>query len=235
MTAANRVILTTCFILSFAYGHTQQFLPDSVAGRMAADQAIKDYRGFVGTQARVYNGVEQIGYLPLIGHPYFQEQAVTIGQLVFEGVSYRSMPMLYDIVKDQVIVLDSSGNQIGLSGYLIKEFDLQGHHFIQTDHGFCDVLYDGPVSIFCKRRKVIEESIENIKVIRTVYEHDRYYFVENGVYHPFSNMRSLLKLLKNGRKDILKDLRSKGIKYKKTPELAYIEAADYYHHHSLAN
>jgi hypothetical protein len=213
----------------------QQFLADSAAVREATDHAIKNYRDFVGTQARVYNGVEQIGYLPLIGHPYFQEQTAEIGSLIYEGVSYRAMPMLYDLIKDQVILLDSGGNLLGLSGYLIKEFDLQGHHFIQTDHGFCDVLYSGPVTILAKRHKIIEESIENIKVIRTVYEHDRYFAVQDGVYHSFSNMRSLIKLLKKNKKELLKDLRSKGIKYKKTPEPAYIEVADYYHHHSLAN
>jgi hypothetical protein len=231
MTACLKTILTVSISLSIHLLHAQQFLPDSAAARIASDETIRGYHEFEGSQSRIYNGSEQIGYFALVGHPYFEDENKQMGVMVYEGVKYRDVPMLYDLIKDQLIISDSSGNLIGLAGERISAFFLFGHQFIQTPHGFCDLLYSGPVTILAKRKKRIDETIENIKVVRTVYEEVHYFALENGVYHPFSNLRSLLNLMKDKKKEINKDLRSKGIHYKKTPEEAIIAAAAYYNTH----
>ncbi|MDP4257361.1 MAG: hypothetical protein Q8937_03935 [Bacteroidota bacterium] len=226
-----RMTLTGLLIVTSALCRAQQFLPDTAASRLAADQTVVNYREFMGNQARIYNGTEQIGYLPLVGHPYFMDDSVHIGSIVYEGVLYRDMPMLYDIVKDRLIITDSSHNLIGLSAERISDFVLIGHHFIQTPNGFRDVLISGPVTIWVKRDKRIEETIESLHVVRTVYEDDRYSAVIDGVEHPFGTLRSLLRLLKSAKKEIQRDLRGKGIKYKKDPERAIRAAAKYYNDH----
>jgi hypothetical protein len=226
-----RTTLTSLLIVMCAVCRAQQFLPDTTAGRMAVDQTIANYRDYMGAQTRIYNGTEQIGYLPLVGHPYFIDDSIHSGDIVYEGVLYRDIPMLYDIVKDRLIITDSSHNLIGLSAERIDDFELLGHHFIRTPDGFCDVLMSGPVTIWVRREKRIDETIENLRVIRTVYEEDHYSAVIAGVEHRFGNLKSLLRLLKSGKKEIQRDLRSKGIKYKKSPERAITEAAKYYNDH----
>ncbi len=206
-------------------------MPDSAAARIASDETIGDYHDFEGAQSRIYNGSEQIGYFALVGHPYFVDKNKQRGMLVYEGVRYRDVPMMYDLIKDQLIISDSSGNLIGLSGERIKTFFLFDHQFIRTPHGFCDLLCSGPVTILAKRQKKIVETIENIKVVRTVYEEVHYFALADGVYHPFSTLRSLLNLMKDKKKEINKDLRSRGIRYKKTPEEAIVAAAAYYNSH----
>jgi hypothetical protein len=231
MTVCLRTMLTVLIILSIHLSHAQRFIPDSAVDRLASERTIKDYHDFEGTQSRIYNGSEQIGYFALVGHPYFIDETKQMGTMVYENVRYRDVPMMYDLIKDQLIIADSSGNLLGLSGERIKEFFLFDHHFIQTPHGFCDLLCSGPVTILAKRQKRIAETIENIKVVRTVYENVHYFALADGVYHPFGNLRSLLNMMKDKKKEISKDLRNRGIRYKKTPEEAIVAAAEYYNSH----
>jgi hypothetical protein len=226
-----RMTLTSLLILVSGLCRAQQFLSDTTAGRLAAEQTVSNYRDFMGSQTRIYSGTEQIGYLPLVGHPYFLDDSTHTGDIVYEGVLYRDIPILYDIVKGRLIITDSSHNLIGLSEERIAGFELLGHHFIQTPNGFRDVLASGSVTIWVKREKRIDETIENLHVVRTVYEEDHYSVVIAGVEHRFGNLKSLLRLLKSGKKEIQRDLRSKGIKYKKDPERAIAEAAKYYNDH----
>ncbi len=235
MTDCLRSFGLASLILSCALAQAQPSLPDTASGqpdtlssRLANDRATKLYDDFMGGQSRLYNGIEQVGYLPMTGHPYFHVEDLRNGSIDYEGVYYRDVPMLYDIVKGQVLVANRNGNLLGLSNEWIREFFLDGHHFINTSSGYYDLMCSGNVSLMIKRKKSIAESIEGMSVVRTVEDHTLYYILRGGVYHPIGNLRSLLALLHDKKKEINQDLRKKKIKYRKAPEAALVEATRYY-------
>jgi hypothetical protein len=228
MTGCLRSFGIASLILSCVMVRAQQLVPDTASGRITADRAVKAYDDFMGGQSRLYNGIEQVGYLPMTGHPYFNAEDVRNGSIVYEGVYYHDVSMLYDIVKGQVLVANRNGNLLGLSNDWIREFFLDGHHFINTSSGYYDLMCSGTVSLLVKRQKSIAESIEGMTIVRTVEDHTHYYIVRGGVYHPIGNLHALLALLRDKKKEINQDLRKKKIKYRKGPEAAIVEAARYY-------
>ncbi len=54
------------------------------------------------------------------------------GTVVYDELDFANVRMLYDIVKDQVIVLHYNGfTMIGLVSEKVKKFSLYNHHFIR--------------------------------------------------------------------------------------------------------
>jgi hypothetical protein len=205
-----------------------QGVRDTAALPVAAGQAIEDYHHFIGTQTSLYTGTEYIGYPPAKGNAWFGDQGLAEGAVVYDGVLYPHVRMLYDIVKDEVVISNPDGNLITLASDKIAGFSLEAHHFIRTTTGFYEQLFAGSPTILAKRTKVLEESIYTTDLIRTFTQKDQYYALKAGASFRLSNMEALLVLLKDKKKEITRYLRDNNIRYKKDKEKALIEAARFY-------
>ena len=203
-------------------------LSDTAASRLAAWNTIDFYHRFMGEESRLLNGYEHLGFLPMNGHPYFQEDNPKIGSIVYEGVWYRDVPLLYDLVRDEVVTEKDNGNLISLYGQKVSEFYLLDHHFISTPTGYYDLLCSGRINLEAKRVKRVLETIENLQVVRNIQYSVHYFVIRDGEWHPIGNLRSLFALLKDKKKEINQDLKKKKIKYRNDHKKALIEAVTYY-------
>src|SRR3569833_1134939 len=62
----------------------------------------------IGQESRLYNGHEYLSYDPRIkGNALFPNDAKTwaTGDVNYDGFTYSNVPMMYDIVKDAVVVM----------------------------------------------------------------------------------------------------------------------------------
>ncbi len=122
MTGYLRLLISFLFfVLSFGSAHAQsvtgpQPLPDSTALRQARLNTIEIYHQFMGEQTRLLSGYEHVGFLPLTnGHPYFQEDSPQTGSIIYEGAWYRNIPLMYDLVRGELITLTPGSDRIVLS------------------------------------------------------------------------------------------------------------------------
>jgi hypothetical protein len=228
MTGFLRTLTIIILALSSGMARAQQFFPDTAASGMAVTHAIQSYHDFMGPQSLVYNGKEHSDYQPMTGHPYFAMEGVQKGSVIYDGMLYNDLPLLYDLVRDQLVVFNFTGDQISLSTEKIKEFSLPGHRFLHINSGYYDLLSSGAVTLLAKRVKTIEESIVDLQIVYTAVEKDHYYIVRGGVYYSLGNLNSLLAILKDKKKEIRQDLRKKKIRYRKEPERALVAAVQYY-------
>jgi len=79
----------------------------------------------LGEQAPVYNGNEYIEYAYSLqeGHPFFKSSVFTKGDIYFDGMMFLGVPMLYDLIKDQVIIRDFHNiYKINLPANKIQQF-----------------------------------------------------------------------------------------------------------------
>jgi hypothetical protein len=145
--------------------------------------------------------------------------------------------MLYDIVKDQVIILDfQKVYKINLPADRIQQFSLLGHLFVRLTRdasgdirtGFYDQLYSGKIALFARREKRVMEKYSNIQISKVVISGNSYYIKKDGVYYTIKNKSSLLSVLKNKKKDVQQYWKSNHVKFKKEPEKAMILAVKYY-------
>src|SRR5262249_13257005 len=105
----------------------QQILPDSTAAAMAKAQTLESYHTYMGVQAPLYNGKAYQGHLPLRGTPYFLEDSLQYGTIVYDGVLYKDIPMFYDLIYGQLIVLNSWGGMLAPVPERISGFTITGH------------------------------------------------------------------------------------------------------------
>src|SRR6185436_5557440 len=128
------------------------------------------YNPFIEKQSRLYNGIEHLGYSVRIkGHAYFVQKELQTGTVVYDELEFTNVPMLYDLLKDQVVIQHFNRfTKIGLVSEKVNAFTLFNHHFIrlQADSssasplltGFYDVMYTGRITVLVKRQKYIEET-----------------------------------------------------------------------------
>lgn len=201
--------------------------------------AISVYYQNLGEQSPLYNGSEYIEYAYSLqeGHPFFQIANFINGDINLDGMIFRDVPMLYDIVKDQVIIQDFQRvYKINLPADRIQQFFLLGHLFVRVTHdssdqvktGFYDQLYKGKIALFAKREKKILEKYSNIQISKVVISQNIYYIKKEGVYHTIKNRSSLLAVLKSKKKEVQQYLKSNDIKFKREPERAMMMAVKYY-------
>jgi len=199
--------------------------------------AIGVYYQNLGEESPLYNGSEYIEYAYTLqeGHPFFQVVNFINGNVNVDGMIFHDVPMLYDIVKDQLIIQDfQKVYKINLPADRVRQFFLLGHLFVhlnasdQVKTGFYDQLYRGKISLFAKREKKILEKYSNIQISKVVISQNVYYIKKDGVYYTIKNKSSLFSALKSKKKEVQQYLKANDIKFKREPERAMIMAVKYY-------
>ncbi len=189
-------------------------------------------------QSRLNNGREYIPHEAYIsGHPFFLNQEWTPGNIVYDGSSFQDVKMLYDLEKDEVIILNFLlPNKLSLVRQKIEEFEIHGHHFIylKTDNlnaessgGFYDRLYQQKISVFAKRVKKIR--VTNNTTLSASFEpEDEYFLMKEGVLYPVKSQKSVLNVLKDKKPEIVQYLRKNNVVFRLDPQKAIILMASYY-------
>jgi hypothetical protein len=206
-----------------------QTMPGDSSIRLTEDHAIALYHNYLGEESPIYNGIGHItDDASTRGFAYFQSATTFPGSVVYDGSLYTNLPILYDLVRDQVIVADRNGYLIGLFMPRVREFSLFGHHFINTPRGVYDQLVTGPVMIMARRTKKIEETIVSMEVIHPITAKDYFYAVKDGVYYEVHNQGSLLALMNDRKKEVKAFIKENRIRFRKDPEGATCKIAAYY-------
>src|SRR4029078_4920788 len=212
---------------------------DDTTLRENALHAIGVYYQNLREESPLYNGSEYLEYAYTLqeGHPFFQLPTFVNGNINLDGMMFHDVPMLYDIIKDQLIIQDFQRvYKINLPADRVQQFLLMVHLFVrltrdsseQIKTGFYEQLYRGKISLFARREKKILEKYSNIQISKVVTSENNLYIMMEGIYHTIKNKSSLLAVLKNKKKDIQQYLKANNIKFKQEPERAMIMAVKYY-------
>ncbi|GAB3491277.1 hypothetical protein GCM10027341_04060 [Spirosoma knui] len=185
---------------------------------------------------RLYTGIEYVGYdYRLNGNPFWTSDNWKVGSVAYNGATFDSIPMLYDIVRDVVVIEHPIGYRMTLSSDKLTSFSLFNHAFIRFAdstsrgfrRGFYDLLYDGPTQLLAKRLKsvVIEPTRQNYGRFdeKTVY-----YLRKEGQYLPVKTKRSLYSVLRDRKKELTTYARKQKIRFKEDPEAAITKLTQYY-------
>lgn len=211
------------------------FLQSSIKNALAA------YEEAVGVQTHLYNGTEYIDYKKahFEGDQFLISKAAARGNVFYDGTWYTQVPMLYDIVTDEVVVPhNSSGLMMKLITGKIDTFQLHGHTFVrlQADSaskevlqpGFYDLLHNGNTQFLVKRIKNMQDRATPAGMEGEFRVGDKLYIRKDGGYHQVSSKRSVYKLFKDKKKLLQKYASSNGLKFRKKKEEAILALTRYY-------
>lgn len=188
-------------------------------------------------QLRLYNGVEHTGYPGVKGDAYYLTRDWKNGSVVYDGILYKDVPMLYDIYKDQVIV--KHANEIFIVGLIsskVKSFNIDGHQFRRLEAemlpanmqpGFYEVLADGTITVLARRTKWRREYITTVMEYEFM-PRNQYFVLKDGAYKPIRSEGNLMELFGNDRAQVKQNLRKIGLRYKRMPEQTIVGAVVFY-------
>jgi hypothetical protein len=220
---------------------------DSLAGlsatnRRAYDTALSVYHSYLTPETGLYRGSEYATYDFHLreGNPYFGDKRRRPGTIVYDSVLYNHVLLLYDEVKDLVVVYDVSNLfKIILYPELIDRFTIEGHGFIrltdslnptQPHNGFYEVLYQGGITVLKKEKKVIQEDLSSGTSAQYYIQgaDTSYYLKKNNVYYPVKNNKSLLHALKDRSQDVKRFIRSNGLSVRRDRENTLLKVSAWY-------
>lgn len=212
--------------------------PDSFT-TSAESNAVSYYYQFIDKQSRLYNGVDHIGYPSKIkGFAYFSTDELQKGTVVYDGLLFKDVPMLYDLLKDQLVILHFNNlMKMSLITPKVKEFSVNGHHFIRIvkdslhnqplETGFYDALYSGKSAILVKRTKFVEERVSD-RLDQEFIERNTFYIQKDGAFKIVKNYKGLLHLFGDKAREVRRYLKKNKLKYRRDRETTIIKAATYY-------
>jgi hypothetical protein len=225
------------FLLIAIHTLSQTSLPVRNLDNQNLSEVLQNYQQTLGLSIPLYNGMVHVGYSSSIaGNPYFFSTDWVIGKIQFEDITYENIQLKYDVFADQVIVKHPAGFGIILYSPRIQFFDIAGAHFIYFDgkkhnemlpSGFYQVLANGKIELLAKRAKKINEKITS-KVEQQYYDVDRHYIIKDNHAYPVGNLKSVLKLLPERKKDIKDFIKKNRYKYRRNTEFTLTKIVTFY-------
>jgi hypothetical protein len=186
----------------------------------------------------VYEGHEYLPYvLPARGNAFYVTNKWQDGSVLFKGKLYSHLPLLYDILKDQLVLQSwNKAFRIHLSKQSVGWFNIGTRHFIKVNGadsskqntppaGYYEELVQGPVILLAKRTKtaVIPTSGD----IMEFREDDLYFIKKAGRYYRVKTKRSVLKAISDHKSEIKRYLHKNNIRFGPNRESAMVKMVKY--------
>ncbi len=233
------LLIITIFGLSFIDVHAQTNVKDSLFLNKAINHTIQVYHEGIGDQAAKFNGSQYQGYTVSFsdGHPYFKADVLSKGSIVYDGVKFNNVNLLYDEVADCVIMQDSS-HRIKMVGERLSSFSVQESDFERLvkkgnstliNNGFYEVLTKGPLSLYKKETKKMIDKFSNANELAVLFEIHHFYYIKKGEqFFEIQRKKDLFKILANKEREINSFIDAQHLNYRKAKDNMLIKVIDYY-------
>ena len=189
------------------------------------------YKAATDQSQNLYNGRLYYVYdARMEEHQFFGDRKWQKGTVLYDGQRFDSIPMIYDINRDELIIKHFNGDALLLQSEKVEYFSKENHSFRRFESGkeindqmrtgFYDILYEGKSKVLVRRTKQRQEKIVEKKVIALFPEKDFYYIHKDDRYYPVRSKKSVLGLFPDRKKELRKALREEKIKYRKNRDAA---------------
>jgi hypothetical protein len=221
-------------------GFAQLSAPDSNYYRSAVSTAINLYNRSSGDQSGLFNGMLYPGYPFLFksGSPFFDSSRLDTGSVIYEGLLYEKLPLIYENLKDLVIINDN-GFFIQLNNKKLNEFTIPGHHFIRQEEnnksnksltaGFYEVLYNGNIRVLKKTIKKIEDDLSSDNTVEKLITQSDYYFIKtDSTIFQVKNKKDIVDIFPDKKKEIKQFIKKNKLNFYDDKENTLIKITAYY-------
>ena len=226
----------TCLYGQVAYN-------DSSSQQIAFNKAVAAFYASEGNQTPLFNGQEYFDYLPTIkGNAYFLDtKSFAKGNIYFDGIWYIDVQMIYDINKDEVVVLlFNNFTKIALVKQKVIVFDYQGYHFKNINNdtihnktelksGFYQEPYNGKTEVLVRWVKNIQTTSGGVSAPESYFNGFKEYYIKKGnTYISVGSKGGLYEVFKDKKNQIKQFIRSSNIRFRDNPEKFMSMVAAFY-------
>lgn len=240
----NMFGLLLFFLMISSYSIFAQQQSDSVAEsiKIAFEKTVSIYDEQIGTNSILFTGSNYYDHnIGVKGHQYFYDDYWEQGKVIYEGNTFDSIFMKYDIYRD-LLLLEHFNNDgylapIQLYSKKVSSFNLLNHDFIRLEkdtlskirEGFYDLMYDGVnMKVLVKRRKETVHTNEINTIGEEFIQKDKYFIRKKGSFYQVKKKGSIIKVLEDRKKEIKSFIRKNNFRFKYNPDIQLVEVVKYY-------
>ncbi len=167
------------------------------------------------------------------GDPYFATRQFEKGSLRINGITYPQVPLVYDSFQDQLVTFHPIFNQkilikpekidgFTLSGGQLFRFFPGNDSFLHRGNGIYQVLGQGDAYALAKHYKTTKEVRELSRYDAEFVEKVAYFIWRDRKFSSIKNAGQAFASLGLDSKSLKRELKAKGLHFKRTPE-AYLQ------------
>lgn len=188
-----------------------------------------------GSNSIINTGLVPIRYQTISeGTCFIESDVFRAGAIKYNGRVYYDLLLNLNSHLDELYVRSAdSGEIIVLIKSYIDQFWIENFHFKKIDNsqmsGFYKVLYEGDHSLYKKTYKELYEKIKNDQqyVVRGFKEKISYFLVKDGDIIKITKPKRILKLFKEYKKELKRELNESGFNPKLYPDQYLITAVNW--------
>jgi hypothetical protein len=216
---------------------------DSLFLKTAIHNIQQVYYENIGEQAAKYNGSQYPGYTVSFadGHPYFKVNALSKGSILYDGVKFEEVALLYDEVADCVVLQDST-HRIQLVNEKLKKFSILDDHFerieipeklhnnkVNIATGFYQILVAGKVNLYKKEVKHIIEKYSNNNELSILFEVSTFYYIKkDGLFFEVPNKKSIYSILGENAKELIQFAKKEHLNFSNEKNMMLTSLVNHY-------
>lgn len=223
-----------------AFSYAQNNNKDSLFLKTAVENTLQVYYNNIGDQAAKFNGVQYPGYTISFadGHPYFKVNVLNKGSILYDGVLFKDVDLLYDEVADCVVFQDST-HRIQLVNEKLKSFSILEDRFERIENneanktnittGFYQILAEGKATLYKKETKQIKEKYTNNNELSTLFEITTHYFIKKeSQFFEINNKKSVFAILEPYSKDLVQFAKKEKLNYNRDRDFMLTSIISHY-------
>ena len=211
---------------------------DSTLMQAAFEKSLQVYHQAIYPSTTFYNGGRYHPYRFSFkdGHPYYLSPLIDTGYIVIDHVRYNRVAMLYDLVRQKVVVHTPSGDAVMLHSERIQSFQHQGLLFtnIKKDTGlitagFYAVLFDKNIKVLQSRIKNVRDDVTRDGVLYYADEKKKTFIIKEGIVYPANSRKDLMRIFSDRSDELRRFIRTYKLSFKNDNfEQSLISLTNYY-------
>ncbi len=211
----------------------QNFLPDSVVYKLAFDQTVSYNNSVAKKTSGLYTGALYVrDYYRVKGHPFFETDSLQKGEVLYNGVLYKNVELLYDLSHDNLITKYAEDANLVLVREKVAYFKLRGHLFAVGNDAlgtrFYDVLYSGRIEVLAQRKKELVPWSKSMEFDAAFSQTNNYFIYKDSSYYKVNSKQELLDVLKDKQAGLKEFISKNKPDFRKHFETALLSVAMYY-------
>jgi hypothetical protein len=215
---------------------------DSLIADSAYASALRLYHTFMDPEPGLYRGNRYVDYDYRIqeGQPFFGPDSIRMGTVVYDGIFFDHVPLLYDLVLGSLITNDPyRAYKISLIMDLVDSFTITDHIFFRLldslnpsapRNGFYERLYQGHILLLKKEKKnYVDNVVVSVDNIQNYIGHTvSYYLKKGGTYYLVNTKKALLNTLKDRKNELRKFIRRNNLSWHDDKENLLLKVIPWY-------
>lgn len=191
-----------------------------------------EFRQEVGDQAEMFSGKVEPGYPAVLyaTFPYLVSDDFLTGDVVFNGLTYREVPLRYDVYQKQLVVRTPvKRSNVYVPMDKVEKFTLGGINYERRDGEFVAVLYSSPRMELVERVNVfMEEDIVDNVSYKIQFKRDvEYFLLCDGQAHEVAKLKSVSKLYPDIKKELKQFAKKYHLDFKENRQLSLTTLVKY--------